>query len=67
MEIDCELMGVPYGTDAKAFSRAGIQTVVLGPGSIDQAHTKDEWVEIDQLEKAVEVYWNAINQLPALL
>lgn len=49
--------GVPYGTDAPAFSEQGIPTVVFGPGCIDQAHTRDEWVAVDQLEQAAELYY----------
>jgi acetylornithine deacetylase len=48
--------GVPYGTDASNYDDVGLPAIVLGPGHIDQAHTKDEWVEISQVEKAVEVY-----------
>jgi len=47
--------GVPYGTDASKLTRAGIPTVVFGPGSIDQAHTKDEWVELKQVTLAAEI------------
>jgi acetylornithine deacetylase len=50
-------IGVPYGTDAPAFASAGIPTVVFGPGSIAQAHTVDEWIEIQQLQDAVESYY----------
>jgi acetylornithine deacetylase/succinyl-diaminopimelate desuccinylase-like protein len=50
-------IGVPYGTDAPAFASAGIPTVVFGPGSIAQAHTVDEWIEVDQLEAAAESYY----------
>ena len=50
-------IGVPYGTDAPAFASAGIPTVVFGPGSIAQAHTVDEWIEIQQLQAAVESYY----------
>lgn len=46
---------VPYGTDASSVQEAGIPAVVFGPGDIAQAHTKDEWVELSQLEKAAEV------------
>ncbi|MER9445953.1 M20/M25/M40 family metallo-hydrolase [Mesorhizobium sp. M0340] len=49
-------VGVPYGTDASQLSLAGIPCIILGPGSIDQAHTVNEYVEIDQLGKAVEIY-----------
>jgi acetylornithine deacetylase len=38
---------------------------VFGPGSIDQAHTKDEWIEVDQLEKAGEVYFRFCSNPPA--
>ncbi|MCP4784992.1 MAG: M20 family metallopeptidase [Fuerstiella sp.] len=50
-------IGVPYGTHASRTCAAGVPSVVFGPGSIDQAHTKDEFLEIDQLEKAAEVYF----------
>jgi acetylornithine deacetylase len=52
-----ECIGVPYGTDASVFAAAQTPSVVFGPGSIDQAHTADEWVEIDQLEKAADIYY----------
>jgi acetylornithine deacetylase/succinyl-diaminopimelate desuccinylase family protein len=48
-------IGVPYGTNASAYSPKGVPTVVFGPGSIEQAHTVDEYVEIDQLHRAVEM------------
>jgi acetylornithine deacetylase len=48
--------GVPYGTDASNFAVVGLPAIVLGPGDIAQAHTKDEWIELAQVEKAVEVY-----------
>ncbi|WEJ08610.1 M20 family metallopeptidase [Sinorhizobium prairiense] len=51
-----EYIGVPYGTDASQLSLAGIPCIVLGPGSIDRAHTNNEFVELDQLEKSVEIY-----------
>jgi acetylornithine deacetylase len=47
--------GVPFGTDAGALAAAGIPSVVFGPGSIDQAHTQDEWVDTEQLQTAVEI------------
>lgn len=49
------LVGVPYGCDASKLARAGIPTVVFGPGSIAQAHAKDEWVEIAQIVQAAEI------------
>lgn len=49
-------LGAPYGTDASTYCELGLSCIVLGPGDIIQAHTKDEWLALDQLEKAVEVY-----------
>jgi acetylornithine deacetylase len=41
---------VPFGTDGGHFQAAGLSTVVVGPGRIEQAHTPDEWIETAQLE-----------------
>jgi acetylornithine deacetylase len=48
--------GVDFGSDASKFASSGIPSVIFGPGSIDQAHTADEYVEIDQVETAFQVY-----------
>jgi acetylornithine deacetylase len=42
---------VAYGTEAGLFSDAGVPTIVIGPGSIDQAHKADEFIAITELEK----------------
>lgn len=47
-----EKIGVPFGTNASRIAVASVPTVVFGPGSIDQAHTSDEWLSLDELEKA---------------
>jgi acetylornithine deacetylase len=51
------MVGVPYGTDARAFDQVGAPSVVFGPGAIDQAHTCDEWIAIDQLHTATEIFY----------
>ena len=45
-----QCVGVPYGTNAAAIAAAGVPSIVFGPGSIDQAHTADEWLEVEQFE-----------------
>jgi acetylornithine deacetylase len=40
---------VAYGTEAGLFARAGIPSVVCGPGDIEQAHKANEFVALDQL------------------
>jgi acetylornithine deacetylase len=52
-----ELVGVPYGTDAGPLGAAGIPAIVFGPGDIAQAHTKDEWIELEQVALAAEAYY----------
>ncbi|MBM3460262.1 MAG: M20 family metallopeptidase, partial [Armatimonadetes bacterium] len=47
---------VPYGTNAWAYGGLARECVVLGPGSIDQAHGVEEWVEIAELEKLAGIY-----------
>lgn len=50
-----KLHSVPFGTDASTVAAAGIPAVVFGPGDIAQAHTKDEWIDLAQLEPAAEI------------
>ncbi|WP_432431215.1 acetylornithine deacetylase [Methylocella silvestris] len=47
-------ISVPYATEAGQFQAAGAPTVVCGPGSIDQAHQPDEFLEIAQVEAGIE-------------
>ncbi len=46
-----ETHAVSYATEAGLFQDAGAPSVVCGPGSIAQAHTANEWVEIAELER----------------
>jgi len=52
-----EVRGVPFGTDAGPLGQAGIPCVVFGPGDIAQAHTKDEWVDLDEVRAAERLYY----------
>lgn len=47
----------PAATDAP---NLGVPAIIWGPGSLDQAHTIDEWVSIDQLEHATHLYLDAV-------
>ena len=44
---------VPYGSEAGIFQRAGIPTVICGPGDILQAHTADEWIAVAEIERCL--------------
>jgi acetylornithine deacetylase len=44
---------VSFGTEASLFQEAGIPTVICGPGSIDQAHKPNEFIDLDQIEACI--------------
>ena len=46
---------VSFGTEAGLFQEIGISTVGCGPGSIEQAHTVDEYITFDQLKKCLKM------------
>ncbi|MGA8260437.1 MAG: acetylornithine deacetylase [Arenicellales bacterium] len=54
---------VGFATEAGGFSSTGIQSVVCGPGSISQAHTPDEFVEIRQLAECERFIGDLIASL----
>jgi len=56
LRFEREVAGANYGTDGSKLARAGVQTVVCGPGNIAQAHTANEFVEIEQVELATRMY-----------
>ena len=51
----------PYTTNASAAAGRNIPTFILGPGSIEQAHTVDEWIALDQLNAAQASYTAVIR------
>jgi acetylornithine deacetylase len=51
---------VAFGTEGPYLNALGSQTVILGPGDIDQAHQPNEYVAIDRLESATEIFKNLI-------
>lgn len=52
---------VCYGTDGAVLTELK-NLLVLGPGDIAQAHTQDEWILIDQLEKGAQLYAELIRR-----
>ena len=57
-ELDCYRapVGMPFGSDASKFGALGIPSLIFGPGSIDQAHTANEFVDCQQVLTAHQVY-----------
>ncbi len=46
---------VPFGTEAGIFQNLGMDVVVCGPGSIEQAHKADEFLAVDQLSDCLSL------------
>lgn len=58
-----ELAGAPWFSDAAHLSAAGLPAICIGPGSIVQAHTKDEFIEIEKLLEGEQFFTNFIRGL----
>jgi acetylornithine deacetylase len=54
---------VPYAAEAGQFQAAGYSVVICGPGSIDQAHQPDEYVEVSQLQRGAAFMTRLIEVL----
>lgn len=50
-----EPLAVPFMTEASALSDAGFNTVVCGPGNIEQAHQPNEFITCDQLQRGAQL------------
>ncbi len=56
-------IAVSFATESGHFQRAGLPTIVCGPGSIDQAHKPDEYVEESQLAACLDFLDNLAGEL----
>ena len=52
---------VSFGTEAGLFQEVGISTVVCGPGSIEQAHKTNEFIELNEIKKCLK-FLNGIKK-----
>jgi acetylornithine deacetylase len=50
-----ESQAVAFGTEAPYYNELGLETIVMGPGSIRQAHQPDEYIEMKNLNPAVDI------------
>ncbi len=53
---------VAFATEAPFMQQLGMQTVVMGPGSINQAHQPDEFIPLNQIEPAVKIVRELIEK-----
>ena len=59
-----ETIGVDYFCDASVLSQAGTPSIIFGPGDIAQAHTADEWIATDSLERGTQILSRFLQALP---
>lgn len=55
-------MSVAFGTEAPFLQELGMDTIVLGPGSIDLAHQPNEYMALDQVKPAISIIQNLIQR-----
>ena len=58
-----KLAGAPWFSDAAHLAAAGVPAICIGPGSIDQAHTIDEFIDIEALERGAEFFTRFVRGL----
>jgi acetylornithine deacetylase/succinyl-diaminopimelate desuccinylase-like protein len=51
-----KLAGFPGGCSTALMLQRGIPSVIFGPGNLEQAHSVDEWVDVEQLYQAARAY-----------
>ena len=56
-------VGAPWFCDAAVFAARGVPSVALGPGSIAQAHTRDEWISEADLKDGVDFFRRFLCQI----
>ena len=56
---------VAYGTEAGQYQGAGFPTVLCGPGSIDQAHQPDEYIEVSEVQAGERFLKTLVKELSA--
>ena len=59
------LVGAPWFSDAAHLNEGGLPAICLGPGSIQQAHTRDEFISIADLEAGADYFSRLIAGLEA--
>ncbi len=60
----CEFLKAPFMTNATAYVAAGVPSLVFGPGSIDHAHTKGEYIDWSELDQAEQILRYFVERSP---
>ena len=61
--IGSKLVGAPWFCDAGWLAQSGIPGIAIGPGSIAQAHTPDEWIKVTELEAGAAKFREFLQKL----
>ena len=54
-------ISVGFGTEGPFLQKLGMDTIIMGPGNIDQAHQPDEYMSINMIEPCIDVLQKMIN------
>ncbi len=63
IQCGAQLTGAPWFCDAAYLAAKGMDAIAIGPGSIAQAHTKDEWITTADLEAGVDFFTRFLKSL----
>ena len=58
-----KLVGAPWFSDAAHLNAGGLPAICLGPGSIRQAHTRDEFISLEDLQSGASFFTELISRL----
>lgn len=64
-QLGSKCVSAPWFCDAAVFAARGVPSIALGPGSIAQAHTADEWINVSDLEAGVAFFKRFLSSLTA--
>ncbi|MEW8210062.1 MAG: M20/M25/M40 family metallo-hydrolase, partial [Candidatus Thiodiazotropha taylori] len=59
---DNQAGAVAFGTEAPYLNSMGMETVICGPGSIDQAHQPDEYIPLEHIQPAINLIQSLIRK-----
>ena len=63
LSLSTDIGKVSFGTEGSQYQAAGIPAVICGPGSIEQAHKPDEYIEIEQIEQCIAFMRRLMNRM----
>lgn len=57
-----QAINVAFGTEGPFLQQLGMDTIIMGPGNIDQAHQPDEYMSIDMIEPCIDILQGLIRK-----